>query len=274
MAKQTGSKERERRSNARERRRSLAAEPFEQLDEAARTEDDAGSRRSSAVKQALATAAAGAIAAGIAGAAKALHDRDGRGSDEETAEPHADPGDEQEQPNEPRAQGDDEGQAEQSEEPPETPEPNRGGRDEPQAEAGEEDAPQAEEPEPEAEAAGGEESQEEPQSQDGDEPRADASRDGEDEERQQRGAPAGDAKAVVDEARRQLQEILGLEPETVSGFERSDGTWTVTLEVVEVRRVPDSTDVLSSYEVTLDDDRNVVSAAQTRRYRRSQVEEG
>jgi hypothetical protein len=48
----------------------------------------------------------------------------------------------------------------------------------------------------------------------------------------------------------------------------------VTLEVIEMKRIPESTDVLSSYEVTIDDDGNVVSAAQRRRYRRSQVEEG
>ena len=55
-------------------------------------------------------------------------------------------------------------------------------------------------------------------------------------------------------------------------MQRVNGTWTVTLEVVEVRRVPESTDVLSSYDVVLDDDGGVVSLTRSGRYRRSQVE--
>lgn len=87
------------------------------------------------------------------------------------------------------------------------------------------------------------------------------------------GASERDVRAVVDRARNELQNLLGTEPERVSGFERSDSHWSVTLDVVDLRRVPESTDVLASYEVLLDDDRNVVSVTQKRRYRRSQVEE-
>ncbi len=65
-----------------------------------------------------------------------------------------------------------------------------------------------------------------------------------------------------------------MEPERVSGFAHSNGRWTVMLEVLEVRRVPETTDVLSSYEVVFDDDRNLVSMSEVRRYRRSQIEEG
>ena len=86
--------------------------------------------------------------------------------------------------------------------------------------------------------------------------------------------PRGETEAIVSTARDQLEQLLEREVESVSGFERSDGRWCVTLEVVEVRRIPESTDVLGSYEVVLDEDRNLVSFGQTRRYRRSQVEEG
>jgi gas vesicle protein GvpO len=77
----------------------------------------------------------------------------------------------------------------------------------------------------------------------------------------------------VRQARRELANLIGGEPESVSGLERANGNWTVTLEVVELRRVPESTDVLSSYEVVVDDERKLVSARRLRRYRRSQVEE-
>ena len=38
--------------------------------------------------------------------------------------------------------------------------------------------------------------------------------------------------------------------------------------------MPETTDVLSSYEVAFDDDHNLVSMSEVRRYRRSQIEEG
>jgi hypothetical protein len=87
------------------------------------------------------------------------------------------------------------------------------------------------------------------------------------------GLTPNEAAAVVKRAKQQLQDVLGNEPESVSGLERSEGKWTVTLEVVEVRRVPESTDVLASYEVVLDDDGGIVQMHRLRRYRRSQVDE-
>jgi hypothetical protein len=44
------------------------------------------------------------------------------------------------------------------------------------------------------------------------------------------------------------------------------------LEVVEVSRIPDSTDILASYELTLDDDGRLAQMTRTRRYLRSQLE--
>jgi|GraSoiStandDraft_8_1057269.scaffolds.fasta_scaffold209328_2 Gas vesicle synthesis protein GvpO len=241
MAERTASEQRQRRSKARDRRRAMAAEPFEQLDQAAR-ESDSGEGHD-ALKQAMATAAAGAVAAGIAGAAKALHDRrtSEEGEDEE-APAHDEPPSEKPEAERTEPQAEAEG-SEQA------PDDENGGEEEPQQE------PQPEpEPEPEAEAGGDE-------SEDGD-------------KRPRGGASTGDAKAVVDGARRELQEVLGREPESVSGIRRSDDGWVVTVEVVEVDRIPDSTDVLSSYEVTLDDDRKLVGVEQKRRYLRSQVAEG
>src|SRR5205814_4990186 len=80
-----------------------------------------------------------------------------------------------------------------------------------------------------------------------------------------------EAVDIVPKAREQLERLLGREAESVSGIERTDGHWTVSLEVVEMRRVPESTDVLASYEVVLDEDGRVARLRQTRRYRRAQV---
>jgi hypothetical protein len=87
------------------------------------------------------------------------------------------------------------------------------------------------------------------------------------------GAQVGDARRVAGQAREALREIAGTDAESVSSLTREGGHWCVTLEVVEVRRVPDSTDVLASYAVHLDDDGSLVSFERVRRYYRSQAGE-
>jgi hypothetical protein len=83
------------------------------------------------------------------------------------------------------------------------------------------------------------------------------------------------APQVVRRAIEQVGMLTGREIEGVNGLERNgDDGWVVTLEVVELRRVPDSTDVLGSYAVTLDSAGELEGYMRTRRYYRSQVEEG
>jgi hypothetical protein len=88
-----------------------------------------------------------------------------------------------------------------------------------------------------------------------------------------RGLSEDDAETVVSTARRHLEALLGTEVERASGLERADGRWSVYLEVVEVARIPESTDVLATYEVVLGDDGDLAGVSRVRRYRRSQVEE-
>jgi hypothetical protein len=70
----------------------------------------------------------------------------------------------------------------------------------------------------------------------------------------------------------QLAALIGREPDSVSGFGRSydDEGWRLTLEVVEMERIPESTSVMASYEAELDDDGNLLEYRQTRRYYRNQ----
>ena len=89
----------------------------------------------------------------------------------------------------------------------------------------------------------------------------------------QRGASSSDVAGLVKRAREQISDVLGKEPESISGIRNVDGVWSVTVEVVEIHRIPDTTDILSSYEVVLDDDGDLVRLDRQRRYRRSQVEE-
>jgi hypothetical protein len=78
---------------------------------------------------------------------------------------------------------------------------------------------------------------------------------------------------VVRAAVEQAGALTGRDVEGVLGVRRGDDGWTVTLEVVEMRRIPDSTDVLASYDVELDKDGELREYRRTRRYYRSQVEE-
>ena len=82
------------------------------------------------------------------------------------------------------------------------------------------------------------------------------------------------AAEIVRRAARQMQELTGRTVEGVLGLEKGDDGWIVTIEVVELRRVPDSTDVLGSYAVGVDTRGELQEYRRTRRYYRSQVEEG
>ena len=88
------------------------------------------------------------------------------------------------------------------------------------------------------------------------------------------GAASGDVAEIIERAREHVEGVLGSEAESVSGIQRSNGHWCVTVEVVQLRRVPESTDVLASYAVVVDDDGGLISLQQTRRYRRSQADDG
>jgi len=78
------------------------------------------------------------------------------------------------------------------------------------------------------------------------------------------------AKAT-DIARRAAEQLLmltGKEPEGVTGLHRSEDGWIVQVEVVEVRRIPDTTDILALYEVEVDSDGDLVGYRRLRRYAR------
>jgi hypothetical protein len=73
-------------------------------------------------------------------------------------------------------------------------------------------------------------------------------------------------------ARRELSEITGLEAEGVTSLERADdGTWKVTVELLELSRVPETDDMLGSYEAELDEDGELLRYKRLRRYPRSQA---
>jgi hypothetical protein len=78
---------------------------------------------------------------------------------------------------------------------------------------------------------------------------------------------------IAARAREELAEITGLEAEGVTAIEQEeDGAWRVTIEVLELSRVPETDDMLGSYEVELDEDGEILGYRRVRRYARSQAD--
>jgi hypothetical protein len=85
------------------------------------------------------------------------------------------------------------------------------------------------------------------------------------------GLSAVEAAARV---RRDFPVLFGRPLESVLGIQRGeeDG-WMVTVQVVELERIPRSTDILGAYQVELDSDGELVGYHRQRRYHRSQADE-
>jgi hypothetical protein len=73
-------------------------------------------------------------------------------------------------------------------------------------------------------------------------------------------------------ARQQVEELFGKSVESVLAVSRDDDGWTVTLELLELPRIPDTTSLLGSYDARLDGDGDLLEARRTRRYARNQAD--
>ena len=67
---------------------------------------------------------------------------------------------------------------------------------------------------------------------------------------------------------RRVAELTGKDPEGVTGVAPSQDGWLVTVEVVEDKRIPSSTDLLSSYETEIGADGELLACRRVRRYSR------
>jgi hypothetical protein len=79
--------------------------------------------------------------------------------------------------------------------------------------------------------------------------------------------------AIARRSAAELAELVGHEPEGVTSLERTDDGWLVGVEVVEVHRIPDTSDVLAVYEVTTDRRGRLQSYHRARRYSRGSVQD-
>ncbi|MFC8916080.1 gas vesicle protein [Streptomyces sp. NPDC047821] len=70
----------------------------------------------------------------------------------------------------------------------------------------------------------------------------------------------------------QLAELTGMEAESVSSFERTEDGWSLTVEVLELARVPDTMSLLASYDLTLDANGELSGYRRVRRYERGRAD--
>ncbi|MEU1086226.1 gas vesicle protein [Streptomyces sp. NPDC005892] len=83
------------------------------------------------------------------------------------------------------------------------------------------------------------------------------------------GGPLGAAQAAC----QSLESLIAHPLEGVSAVRRADDGWCVVVDVLEVPRIPDTTSLLASYEVRLDDEGELVEYRRVRRYRRGSADE-
>src|SRR5438128_2597390 len=67
------------------------------------------------------------------------------------------------------------------------------------------------------------------------------------------------AKEVATKAARELAGLTGKPAEAITGIAREEDGWRVTVEVLELRRIPETTDVLARYEIDADDRGSLMS---------------
>jgi hypothetical protein len=90
-------------------------------------------------------------------------------------------------------------------------------------------------------------------------------------------APAIKRFSAVDAAREAGEQIEGLvrmKVDSVSAVSRSENGWEVIVTVVELARIPHSTDVLANYKVFLDAEGVLTSYNRDQRYTRGQTSDG
>jgi hypothetical protein len=80
-------------------------------------------------------------------------------------------------------------------------------------------------------------------------------------------------RTIGEHALEELAQLVGCPAEGVTAVRKNDDGWVVTVEVLEVGRIPETTDVLASYDIHVDKDGDLTEYQRVRRYLRAQVED-
>jgi hypothetical protein len=80
------------------------------------------------------------------------------------------------------------------------------------------------------------------------------------------------ARELALEAKATVKDMTGFDPESVSALQWDGETWLVSVEVSELARIPNTTDVMATYVVQLDDGGGLLGYKRERRYLRGEAE--
>jgi hypothetical protein len=70
-----------------------------------------------------------------------------------------------------------------------------------------------------------------------------------------------------------VEELTGYRPEAVTGLEWDGEFWKVTVDALELERIPNTTDLIGEYELRLDESGTLHGYRRTRRFVRGQPSE-
>jgi hypothetical protein len=80
-------------------------------------------------------------------------------------------------------------------------------------------------------------------------------------------------RTIAVTAATELAQLIGQKPEGIVGVEQVEDGWRVQIEVVESRRIPETTDILAVYEVDVDTDGMVTGYRRLNRYVRGRIQD-
>ncbi len=78
---------------------------------------------------------------------------------------------------------------------------------------------------------------------------------------------------VIQNARREINLLTGLDVSSTVGAEKNGDEWLVKMEVVEKHSIPEGMDILATYEMRLDMNGNIIDFKRTRMRKRVDTEE-
>jgi hypothetical protein len=79
------------------------------------------------------------------------------------------------------------------------------------------------------------------------------------------------AKTLSRAALAEVAQLTGKEAEKVVALRRDGEVWVLDVDVVDIRRVPDTTDFMATYRVHLDEAGNLLELHRVRRFVRAWV---
>jgi len=78
---------------------------------------------------------------------------------------------------------------------------------------------------------------------------------------------------IAQHVKEQLVELTHLKPDTISAISKDEQGWHILVEMIEMKRIPEGSDVLATYETLSDEEGNLINFRRTRRYLRDEIME-